>query len=109
MRRSIGKMRHKITLLSVTRTPDSGGGNKRQDVEIADVWAEIKALSDGEIYRYEKLEQSITHLIAIRYRPDVVAGMTLRFDDRKFYIQSVVRVEEKNEFLQLRVREGGPS
>lgn len=108
MRRAVGKMRHRIEIYEPARTPDGAGGFIRGDVKVLDAWAEVKNMSAGEKLKYAALQQELTHKVIMRASDQVIAGRYFKYDGRDFYIKDVIKRGERNEFLELTVREGGP-
>jgi SPP1 family predicted phage head-tail adaptor len=53
-----------------------------------------------------QLETPITHTIYIRYRDDLVPRDRILFRGRLFNIRSIVDMEEKKIFLELKAEEG---
>ncbi len=108
MRRAIGKMRHRIEVYEPARTPDGSGGFTRSNAKFLECWAEVKPLNAKEKLKYMALQQETTHPVMIRYHELVTQGKFFKYDGRDFYINSVTRRGERNEFLELLAREGGP-
>ena len=53
----IGKLRHRISLQSVTLTSDGAGGSTESWAEVAELWAAIEPASARERLFAGKLEQ----------------------------------------------------
>lgn len=116
-KRSLGRMRHRLKLMALTRIADEGGGNARADVELATVWARVKTMSTFEANTYAQLQQRVTHEAMIRWRSDVAQGMTAIWQrpaghggDLSLYIVTSEDADpdgRPGEFLKLVMREGG--
>jgi SPP1 family predicted phage head-tail adaptor len=104
---SLGKMRNWTEVYNPVRISDGALGNKREDRHVISLWSRIEPVSGREIFRYQHLEQELTHKVTIRYRQDIRQGMFLRWDNRDFYILTVIDKNERKEFLELICREGG--
>lgn len=70
-------MRHRLTLMAVTRTPDDGGGTARADTVIGTVWARVQIASARERSAYGQLQERVSHIVMIRHRTDVDQGSTV--------------------------------
>lgn len=103
---SAGKLRHRISIQRKERTPDGAGGWYDTWVEKWKVYAQIKPSSGGENLVAMRLQASITHDIVIRYLPDIKASDKIVFEDRSFNIVSIIDVEERKRWYQLRCEEG---
>lgn len=76
-KRSIGRMRHRLTIMALTRSDDGGGGSSRADAVSATVWARVELASVKEVAAYSQLQQRTTHSVLIRQRDDVRQGSTV--------------------------------
>lgn len=127
-RRNLGRMRHRLTLMAVTRTQDDGGGYARADVVLANVWARITTIGALEANTYSQLQERVTHKAMIRWRDDVAQGQTAVWlpqgtveadepdpgdaapDGTALYIVTAVDADpdgRPGEFMNLICREGG--
>ena len=101
-----GKLRHPIELQSQDRTPDGIGGFTVTWVTYRMPWAWIRPTSGNETVVGDQIQAAITHDIVIRYQPGVLAEDRVLFGERTFNIRSVINVEERSRWLQLRCEEG---
>ena len=108
MRRNIGKMRHRVEIFEPARTPDGSGGFSRGDAKVIEIYAEMKPLKEIEKMQYAKLEQVRSHKAQIRFREDIKQGWFLIYDGRYFYVEATQIINERDRFLELSLREGGP-
>lgn len=105
----IGELRHRITFQEAVETDDGIGGRTRVFQDIATtptVWAVITPRSDGERFFKEKIEQTVTHVIRIRWRNDLDTAMQIVFEGRVFQIQKIVAMHERKDFLRIEANEG---
>ena len=101
MRRpTIGRLRHRLTLESASRTPDGGGGASETWATVAEVWAEIAPTSGTEAVDADALTGRISHEIVFRYRSGVAPVMRLRGGSRLFDIAAVIDVDERRRWLK---------
>lgn len=116
---SVGSMRYRLQIQSMTRTSDDGGGSSISWVKVADVFADIQPQNSAEsVFGRENQMREVTqHKIIIRYRKDVTAKnrivQTYKKDGvattRTFNIRGVVNVENRFKFLELLCDEGVPT
>lgn len=107
VRRSIGAMRDRLELFNPVRVSDGALGSQRADTSLGELWARIAPVSGREIFRYQHLEQELTHTITIRFRTDVKQGMYFAKGTRRFYVEAVLDRAELGEFQEILCREGG--
>lgn len=102
-----GQLRHRISIYALTQEPDGGGGYTTEWVEYAQPMARVKPLSGTESLVAMQLEAAITHDIVIRYRTDVTPeDKIVLATGRELNIVSVINVEERDRWLELRCEEG---
>ncbi len=89
------------------RSSDGALGQIRSDQTVKALWADVAAASSREVYRYNHLEQEISHVVKIRYDADVLQGMYFKYDNRDLYILSVEDPTERKEWMKVICREGG--
>lgn len=117
MRPRIGKLRHRLLIKTIVRTPDGGGGYARADTDGETVWARVSTAGAYEANTYAQLQQRVTHKAIIRYRSDIAQGQTVVWQrpaahggDLSLYVESVVDADldhRPGEFLKIMLREGG--
>lgn len=112
MRQDVGKMRHRISVYTITQVDDGNGGFERSDpstaTRIAFVWANVESISSREQQWGMKFQEVVTHKVLVRYNAAFLAGQQLRHDNRPYYIVSIVDPDQRKEFMVLMCREGGP-
>ncbi len=96
---AIGALRQRVTLEAPVDTPDGAGGFARSYAPVAQVWARIAPTSAREDFVEQRAEQSISHLVTIRWRDDVASAMRFSFRGRKLLIRSVFDPDERRRFL----------
>lgn len=107
MKRNLGRMRNRITVFDPVRTDDGALGHNRSNTPVAILWANIKKAGGSEIFRYQHLDEQITHKVTIRYDARIKQGQYFEWDNRQFYIEVVTDPDELKRFLELICREGG--
>lgn len=106
MATSIGRLRSKVDLQTASNTRDAGGGLSQSFETTASIFADIRPQSGDETYRQGKVQEKLTHKIFIRHRAGVQANQRILFDNRVFNIRSVINVDERDRFLELKCVEG---
>ncbi len=99
-RRSIGRLRHRLTLEAASRAPDGGGGADENWSAIATIWASIAPASGAETVDADALRGRISHEIVFRYRSGIAPAMRLRHGTRMFDIAAVLDVDERRRWLK---------
>lgn len=97
----IGARRHKISILSATRTADGGGGASETFVPFVDLWAEISKLSSTQDVLGERQRRLKRIAATIRARHDIDTGMRLAIDGDTFEITSIESGDDREKTLTL--------
>ena len=98
----IGRLRHRVTIQRFDRVDDGGGGTEERWVDVATVWAGVEPIRGRERLEAMQLEQSVSHRVVIRYRPDVDGrNMRIVHRGRALHVQAVVSPDERNRWLEL--------
>lgn len=112
-----GVLSRRVELIDIGRTDDGAGGWTRGDTVTTSVWGALRAASWSQQQRGERLEQRISHVIRVRWRPDLARGFgpdaRARILDgggavRELSIKTVVDPDDRRQFLELGCLEGGP-
>ena len=100
MRRpAVAALRNRVTIEAPVDAPDGAGGFTRDYVALAQVWAKIEPTSGREHFVEQRLEQSTSHVVTIRWRADVKSQMRVLHRGRKLMIRSAVDPDERRRFL----------
>ena len=94
-------MRRKVTIRTMTRTPDGGGGYTESPVDVTGIDARVRPLEGRELIQAMQTGMQRPHEFTIRYRTGMTGAKTLIYDSRTFDIKSVIDPEEKHRELQL--------
>lgn len=105
----IGKLRHRITIQTKTRTKTDTGGYEETWSDLASCWAEVVPGSGREMLSADQKSHRVTHRITIRARSDVRPFMRVSFDNRLMDILGVVELEERGRWTQLSCEENAPA
>lgn len=101
----IGDLNKRITLQYSTRVGDGMGGFTLSWVDAATIFAAIWPLSAKEQVQNQSMTMTITGRIRIRYRSVLRPSWRIRFGNRYYNIMSIINVNERNEYLDLMVKE----
>jgi SPP1 family predicted phage head-tail adaptor len=96
----IGKLRHRLTLQSPSRTDDGGGGGAIGWSDVADLWAAIEISTGGEAVRAGRLSGDAQPVLTIRYRDGVIPAMRFVFGARTLQIRAVLDPDGSRRFLR---------
>jgi len=105
LKTSAGALRHYVKLQHATYVQDSSGATTETWTDIANIWAQIKPLSGRQMDIAKQAQSEVTHEIIVRYRENVTPDKRIKYGSRIFYIESVMNIEERNNWLILRCKE----
>lgn len=104
-RYNIGKMRFPLKVMRPTRVSDGGGGSDRNDVvAVPRVMAEIRPASASEINRAMRLEMIISHMVILRYTPEIKHAdllVELTGMQRTMIVKNALNEDGRRRFLTL--------
>lgn len=89
-----GLLRHQITIETLSRQVDAGGGNANAWVAVATIWAQIEPTSASERDHGQLLEASISHRMTIRYIGSISPRERIRYGTRLLRIHGVRTLSE---------------
>ncbi|MEO1205928.1 MAG: phage head closure protein [Pseudomonadota bacterium] len=96
----IGDLRDRVVIERVTLVDDGGGGVDETWVEVATVWAAVRALAGDERVEADAISGALTHEIHLRWRSDVGPDMRLRIAARVFDLKVVMDPDDRQKFLR---------
>jgi len=100
MHTSVGRLRHRLILEAVSRSPDGGGGAAESWTTVAQLWGRIRPTGGAEVFDADGLSGRISHEITLRHRPGVTPAMRLSTGLRRFEIVAVMDVDERRRWLK---------
>jgi len=98
---SAGEMQRRITIRSVTRTPDGGGGYTETPVDVATVWSKVEPLQGREQLEAMQTGMKQPHRFTIRYRNDVDGATQVLYDGHRYDVTSVIDVNAERREIQI--------
>lgn len=99
-----GRLNKRVTLQTVTRTTDTGGGGTDSWGTTATLWAHIEELGGSEPFNGQQVASTLTHRVTLRYR-SVTPQQRLLYGSRVLKIVAVQNPDQRNEMLVLDCRE----
>jgi len=107
-----GRLRHRVQLQGHTNREDardSYGGVTVTWNTLATVWAAVEPAGGREQYRTQAERAELTHLVVVRYRPDLTpVDRVVLGGGRALDVEAVVNPGERNRELHLLCRENVP-
>ena len=91
-----GELKHRITFQVQDLEQEEETWN-----DILSTWANINPISGKEYYSAETINSDLTHKIRLRYRKGITPDMRILYNERIFYIVSVINEYEKNIILSV--------
>ena len=85
----IGALRHKIELLTRSRTEDDGGGAATVFSSGPSFWGEVERLTSTRDFAGDRTNRLRRVAITIRNRTDVALGARITFDGATYEVTSI--------------------
>ncbi len=104
---TIGKMRHRVTVQSLTNTADGQGGfvESWTDFTPDGIWAELIPAARMETNFGGRIQTGRSHIMNIRYLEGLTTTMRVAFQGRIFQIKGDVRSDERRFFMRVNLEE----
>lgn len=99
----IGKLRHRIKLIDFTEEENELGALVKVEKAIKTIWARVEHKQGKEINSDDKIKNTETLSIKIRYCKDINLNMIVEFRDRKYYITKIENYRFLNKEMNLEV------
>ena len=102
-----GKLRHSITVESLTDGKDGRGGLTETWATFAETQARIVPLTGVELERSGRVDATVTHRLELRYTVGITPKMRVNWksQSRVFDINAVLHLEERQRETHLFVTE----
>jgi SPP1 family predicted phage head-tail adaptor len=100
-----GKLRHAVTVQSVTDGTGTRGAPTKTAATFATTWASIEPLSGAELWRAQQVSAEVTHRVLLRHLSGVTPKMRIKYGSRTLEVVSVLNLEERDRELELLCRE----
>ena len=108
-----GDLRHQLTIYRIQKVRDAAGAWDEQRVPIKTLPGRVVPLSGQELMQARQVDEQVTHMVFLRYDPDV-APLTARDEVehvgrsgvvRTFNIRGVIDPEERGVVWHITARE----
>ena len=97
--------RHRITFQEAQKTPDGSKGFTVEWTFVAEVWASVEPVSGRERFFSQQIKAEVTHKVKIRYKSGITEAMRILHRERVFLIESIIDINERQEFIEIRCME----
>lgn len=103
-----GELRTKITLHSRSVTSGAGGFQKPSLSEVGDVWAKWTNVHGQEAWMASSMQAKNAATVLIRYTSAIDATCVVEKDGRFFEIVSLDDIQNRHEYMELKVQAWQP-
>jgi SPP1 family predicted phage head-tail adaptor len=103
-----GMLRHKINIESFTAVSDGAGGSTvtwAATPANTNIWCKVRPASGGERFYAMRTEADTTHVIITRWKTGITPAMRVNFGGRLMQIKSVINIEERDKWMEIRAVE----
>lgn len=107
-RPKVSQMRARLTLEAPVDFTDDTGGVARSFATQAVLWGAIMPAAASDRFVAERMEQTITHSVRLRFRAGLTGAMRLRTGTRVFLIHGIENVGERSRFALCHCEEIRP-
>lgn len=97
----VGNLRERVTLQDSTTTQDGFGGTIHEWHDVAEVWARVEPMKQGEHLIAGGIQTVTDVLVHIRHRADVTTTWRLIWQGKTYNITGVRNLDERRAFLAL--------
>lgn len=99
-----GELRVQITLQSRTSTENSGGFTEPEWSTIATVWAKWQNVHGSEVWAAQMVQANAPATVLIRYLTGLDTTCAVLKGSDQYEIVSVDDIQERHEYLELKVK-----
>lgn len=86
----IGSLRHRVQVQAPQQTQDEFGEVAETWVTVAEVWAEVRAMSGRELFNAQQVQADVTHKVRMRYLDVLRPSYRLVHDGKILNVSSIV-------------------
>ena len=103
-----GRLRHRVTIQTQTKTQDSTGSVIPSWSEFAEVWASIEPISGREFFSASQVQSSVSTRIRIRFCDGVTPKMRVVHGSDYYDIEAVIpdQISGRHEMQLMCVKRG---
>lgn len=108
MAASAGDMRHSVSVKSIGRTSDGGGGYYDSSTSTETVFCSVRQMSHKEAYQHGKVDgQGMWEFICRKPSSDIIFQKSiLEYDSKTFNVRSIINTGERDKYLIIQAEEG---
>jgi SPP1 family predicted phage head-tail adaptor len=99
-----GEMRTRVTILEREVTTNPGGFQVADLVELAEVWAKWSNVHGSESWIASSVEAESPATVLIRYLDGIDTSCYIQKGDQIYQIVSVDNIQERSEYIELKVK-----
>ena len=96
IRGGAGRLRHRVRIQRITNSTDGDGYPVQSYADMAERWASIDPLKQVERIEAQRVKGFTSHQIAMRFFDDIKNADRIVFKSRKFAIENVIDLGERN-------------
>ena len=100
----IGKLRHRVTVKSVSGTSDGMGGVSETATTVATVWAELHTVSAQEIMQYNGNEIRYDAKAKVRFTTSINNASILEYAGRSFWVVGILEDDYRRNYMTVLLR-----
>ena len=100
-----GRMRHRLTIQTVTETQNAVGELTRVWAEAVTVWGQVRPLSGKETLTGEQITADVSHRVFVRYNENIAATARILWGTRVFENNAVLNADEIDRSMELLCKE----
>lgn len=101
------QLHHKVVLYTEALTPNALGEQISGFSAGSNVWADVRPLSSSESYRAQRLSQSTTHRVMIRWRTGVDINDRMTWRGRWLRVETATDPDGLREWLEIMATDEG--
>lgn len=102
----IGRLRQRIQIQSLSEnSKDAHGAPVKTWVTDSTRWAWVRGMSHKEFLIADRTDSRLTHIIQMRFVPNLTPNNRIIFENRTLNIISVDNLDERNEITVVRATE----
>jgi SPP1 family predicted phage head-tail adaptor len=103
-----GELRTRITIQRRSAAVDAGGFQAVTWTTVASVWARWSNAHGSEVWAAQTAQAVAPATVTMRYRADVDASCALLKGTERFEIVSLDDIQERHEYIELKVQKARP-
>ena len=103
---SLGKMRHRVNIKTISRSTDALGGNAHSFSTTVTVWGMVEPLVGNERVEGGQIEGKQRYKFTLRHNSNLTTDDRLNYDSKDFRILSIQKKFEIDKYAVVIAEEG---